>query len=252
MKTKRFRLKAIGDGTVSAVIATLNVKDHHGEVTLPGAFGAQEVPIVPTHNWRSVPLGKAKIREVGTEAIADMQFNLESDAGREWFSALKFDYENGKSLQQYSYGFDVLEGGEETHAGEPTYMLKKLTVFEVSPVLVGAGINTRTLAVKSGASMEQQFEDVEAALVSASGFCDRVKALATLRGEEGKEGRILSKANRDRLSRLKDLIGGVTSGIETLLGDSDRSDEGLPVDEIGQLMAETEAVKAKGDARLRA
>ena len=255
-KRKQFRVKAVSaKGEVTAVFATLNVKDHDGDVTLPGAFGEQSVPIVPTHNWGSVPLGKAKIREDGDDAIAKMQFNLDSSAGREWFSALKFDFETDP-LQEYSYAFDVLESGKGDHEGEAVQFLKKLKVFEVSPVLLGAGVNTRTLAVKSGiAPMELQFEETEAALVLVSEFSNRVKALATLRADEGKGGRALSKSNRGRLSRLQNLLGDIKSDIEKLLGASDEpkddGDPGLSVDEIETLRAETLSTTVAGDAQLR-
>ena len=151
MHTKRLRLKGLGDGVVTAVFATLNVKDHDGDVTLPGAFGDQEAPILPTHDRSAMPLGKAIIREEKAEAIAELHFNLDTAAGRDWFSALKFDFENGTPRQEYSYGFDVLEREGGMFNGEPVQLLKKLKVHEVSPVLLGAGISTRTVAVKAGA-----------------------------------------------------------------------------------------------------
>ena len=151
MKTKKFRLKRIEDaaGEVTAVIATLNVKDHDGDVTLPGAFGEQEAPIVPTHDWGSVPLGKAMIREDGDDVVARMQFNLDIGDAQKWYSALKFDFENGRPLQEYSYGYEILEADRGERDGERVQFLKKLKTVEVSPVLLGAGINTRTLEVKA-------------------------------------------------------------------------------------------------------
>ena len=231
MKTKKFRLKQIEDaaGEVNAVIATLNVKDHDGDVTLPGAFGEQEVPIVPTHNWGSVPLGKAKIREDGDDVVAEMRCNLDIEDGRKWYSALKFDFENGPPKQEYSYGYDILESDRGTQDGEPVQLLKKLKVIEVSPVMLGAGKYTRTLEVKhkenpngadswSGMTMEQHAESVERALQS---FVDRSKALAALRE---KEGRTLSRANKERLSRLRGMIAGIGQDIDTLLSESDADD----------------------------
>ena len=104
-KTKKFSIKGVDEekGEVTAVIATLNVVDHDKDVTEPGAFGTQEAPILPTHTWSSVPLGKAHISEVKNEAIAQMKFNLDIPAAADWFRALKFDIDQGPPLQEYSY-----------------------------------------------------------------------------------------------------------------------------------------------------
>ena len=156
METKIFQVKQVDDtGQVSAVFATLNVIDHDEEVTRPGAFGSQEAVIVPTHDWHSVPLGKGLLRESNHEAIGDMKFNLEIPIAKEWHSALKFDLENGTPLQQWSYGFDVLQESKGEFEGRQVRFLEKLKVHEISPVLLGAGINTRTLAVKEHPDLEK-------------------------------------------------------------------------------------------------
>lgn len=146
-----------GAGQVSIVLATLGEPDHDGDVTLPGFFGRQTAAILPSHDFSSVPLGKAAIREQGSEAVADLQFNLKIDAAADWFEAIRYDFENGPSLQQYSYGFSVLDGGSRpgNFKGGAVRYLQPLTngapgvaVHEISPVLLGAGLRTRTLAVK--------------------------------------------------------------------------------------------------------
>lgn len=146
-----------GDGTVSVVMATLNEIDSDGDVTEPGFFGRQTAQIVPTHDWAHVPLGKAHIREVGNEAIAELQFNLDVPAAADWYKAIRYDFENPPALQEYSYGFDILPGGSRygQHKGQPVRFLQPLPngrpgvrVVEVSPVMRGAGVGTRTLAVK--------------------------------------------------------------------------------------------------------
>ena len=150
MDYKSFQIKQLeGDGTGSAVFATLNVVDKDGDVTLPGAFGKQTVVIVPTHNWSSVPLGKGTTREAGDEAIVDFKLNLDSPTAKEWHSALKFDLAEGQQKQEWSYGFDILEESRGEFEGEQVRFLKSLRVHEASPVLVGAGVNTRTLALNS-------------------------------------------------------------------------------------------------------
>ncbi len=226
--TKRFQVKEVkGDkGEILAVIATLNVIDHDGDVTLPGAFGEQEAAIQPAHGWMAPALGKAAISETSTEALANMKFNLEMPSGKEWYQALKFDFETGAApLQEYSYGYDPIEADPGVFDGQDVRFLKKLKVFEVSPLLLGAGINTRTLAVKSGIvpvadlnTLTDEFDNLETLLAGISGFYGRAKALAAMRA---KEGRSLSGANRERLGRLFGAVNTIRDEIQKFLEDTD-------------------------------
>jgi hypothetical protein len=173
--TKTFRIKSIDDakGEVSAVIATLNVKDHDGDVTLKGAFGEQEAQIVPTHDWGSVPLGRAVISEKGDDVVAKMRFNLDIPDAQKWYSAIKFDFDAGKPLQEYSYGYEIKKSDKGEFKGERVLFLKELRVIEVSPVLLGAGIDTGTLSVKkrgnkAWAEVAGSWEAIQRALRNAA------------------------------------------------------------------------------------
>ena len=135
------------DGSAIVVFATLNVVDKDGDITLPGAFGEQTVKIQPAHDWSAPNIGMAKIREVKDEVIADMKFYLNTAGGREWYETIKANYENDIQ-QEYSYGFNILQEDRRDVDGRNVRGLLKLKVHEVSPVLLGAGENTRTLAVK--------------------------------------------------------------------------------------------------------
>lgn len=137
-------------GTGLARIATLDVIDADGDLTVKGAFGEQHVQVLPVHNWGSVPLGKARVFEKGNEALAEFKLNLETVIGKEWHTALLFDLNNGKPIQDWSYGFTVEEASfEERDDVGRVRILEKLTVHEVSPVVVGSGVDTGTLAIKS-------------------------------------------------------------------------------------------------------
>lgn len=144
----RVEIKSEEQGTVRAVFATLNVVDLDGDVTLPGAFrDSQEVRISAYNHtsWRdALPVGKGTIREVGNEAILEGRFFLATTAGRDTFEVVK---EIG-DLQEWSYGFDIIDAERGTFDGQDVQFLRSLDVHEVSPVLLGAGVDTRTLAVK--------------------------------------------------------------------------------------------------------
>jgi hypothetical protein len=145
------QVKSAENGEVSAVFSTFNVADSDGDVTLPGAFdhGAQVVISSYNHtSWGGAnPVGKGVIRTTNSEAILDGKFFMDTTAGRETFAVVKGLAESG--LGEWSYGFETLDSEPGEHNGRNVKFLKRLKVFEVSPVLRGAGVNTRTLAVKA-------------------------------------------------------------------------------------------------------
>ena len=205
MEKKNFSLKEESldeAGVGRAVISTLDVVDKDGDVTLPDAFGSQPTVVLPTHDWQSIPLGKGTVREEGDEAVVDFKLNLESPTAKEWYSFFKFDMENGESLQEWSYGFDVLASSKGERDGKAVRFIEEVKVYEVSPVLVGAGINTRTVGIKSnGVKLEDQFKELEFLFAKVKDFSRRIKSLAKLRQDEGRQ---LSHTNIERLHWLNE------------------------------------------------
>lgn len=154
MDSKRLRdvqIKNADKGTVSAVFSTLNVVDHDGDVTLPGAFDDGAPVVISSYQHTSwggaLPVGKGVIRTTKSETVLDGQFFLDTAGGRDTFTVVKALAESG--LGEWSYGYDVVEADRGQFDGRDVQFLKRLKVHEVSPVLVGAGVNTRTLAAKS-------------------------------------------------------------------------------------------------------
>jgi hypothetical protein len=145
------KIKNADSGTFSAVFSTFNVRDHDGDVTLPGAFEEGALGNHPAYNhtsWGgSRPVGKGVIRTTRSEAVVDGQFFMDTTDGRETFAVVKGLAESG--LGEWSYGFEVLESEPGKHDGVAAKFLKRVKIFECSPVLRGAGLNTRTLAVKA-------------------------------------------------------------------------------------------------------
>jgi|CXWL01.1.fsa_nt_gi hypothetical protein len=198
----------LAKGMISVVFATMGVWDKDGDMAMPGFYGEQDVALLPTHDWSHVPLGKGKTREEGNQAIADIQMNLELQSAKDWLSAIKFDLKVGKPIQEYSYGFKVLEGGSRMGEGlgRQGRILQPREdgtpgskIWEVSPVLVGAGEKTGTISAK--AAGKTFVDESQAVLDAADGLVERAKALAALREKEGRE---LSAPNRERLAALAD------------------------------------------------
>jgi len=211
-KSIQVELKEDKEGSFIAKIATLNVIDKDGDETVPGAIEIGKEVLVSAYmhgSWMGgLPVGKAVLSESKDALLADGEFNLKTETGREHYEAVKF---SGK-LQEWSYGFKVDESEEETRDGQKIRVLKKVTIFEISPVLLGAGMETATLAIKEAG---KTFSDEgEAVLAAVESFIARTKSLADLRQ---KEGRVLSSANRDRMKKLLGMLSGVASDLKELL-----------------------------------
>lgn len=161
------------DWSGRAVIAMLGVADHDGDLLARGSVGTQTAVLLPTHSWDSVPLGRAVVKEIGSELVAEFRFNPDIEDARAWFSALKFDFEFDHPLQEWSFGFLVKESRKEFRDGRYVRVIDELTVVEVSPVLLGAGVGTHTECIggtcktrKHSKELQQFDEDVENSLAS--------------------------------------------------------------------------------------
>jgi len=141
-------VKNADKGEVQAVFSTFNEVDHDRDVTRPDAFTAGAAVKISAYGHAShnavLPVGKGKIRTTPREAILDGQFFLDTTAGRDTFTTVK---EMG-DLQEWSYGYDPVKFSFGEFNGEKVRFLEQVNVVEVSPVLQGAGVNTRTLGVK--------------------------------------------------------------------------------------------------------
>jgi hypothetical protein len=156
----RVEVKDTDRGEVAAVFSTLAPAiDSDGDVTVREAFddGADVIVSAYGHaSWQggtgALPVGKGRIRTSSTEAIVEAQFFLSTTAGRDTFEVVK----QLGARQQWSFGFDVLDSDEGVYGGRKVRVLKRLAVHEVSPVLIGAGVNTRTLATKAATGMSPE------------------------------------------------------------------------------------------------
>lgn len=152
--TKNFTRVAIKDaeqGLVEAVFSTFDVVDKDGDVTRKGAFtdGASVVMSAYGHkSWDGeLPIGVGTIEERGDVAVFKGQFLMDTQHGADAFRTVKALSDAG--LQEWSYSLQNVEAERGTIDGKAVRILKKIEVKEVSPVLVGAGVDTRTLSTKA-------------------------------------------------------------------------------------------------------
>lgn len=131
--------------------------DAHGDLYAPGAFTDGEPVIVSPWNHTSMsfvpPVGKGTIRAYADRAEATVEF-FDTAAGIEAHRTLR---ELG-ALAEWSYGFDILDSEPTTWNDSRARLLKRLHVFEVSPVWQGAGRDTGTLDVTGPKDVDAERE----------------------------------------------------------------------------------------------
>lgn len=157
MTTKAFRpdvVKANGHGGVEAIFSVFGNIDADGDVVDPRAFDHMygiEVPMSSYNHgsWGAgasgLPIGKGVIRAEAGHAVFTASF-FDTQAARDTREVLK----GLGALGEWSFGLDVVEHEPGSVDGQRVRMLKRVDVFEVSPVLKGANPATQTLAVKTG------------------------------------------------------------------------------------------------------
>lgn len=196
----RVQVKDATTGEVEAVFATLGVKDHDGDIILPGAIKDGTAVAISAFGhsvWKGAPpAGVGTIHEEGDELILKGRYFLDTDHGRNDFHTVKGLAEAGKG--EWSFGLVNIEATKGTHNGVNGNLIKSVDVPEVSPVFIGAGINTRTLVAKSAAieALTQAGIDADdaARMVAGEAVKQYASSLASLLRAAGRE-----RWNRDTL-----------------------------------------------------
>jgi HK97 family phage prohead protease len=181
-------IKDAEKGRVTAVFSTFGVIDKDGDVTEKGAIKDGTKVRISAYNhgsWQgALPVGKGVIRVDGKEARLEGEFFMNTTHGRDTFETVKALSEDGQ--QEWSYGFKVRKDAPGEVEGKRVRVLKELDVYEVSPVMIGAGVGTRTLAIKSEAT-DQLVELIRKALPYQGDDEDRPRRRRRRRDEEDED-----------------------------------------------------------------
>ena len=164
-KTLKLEVKDVDQGLVEAVFSTFNVIDHDGDVLLEGAFEDGAKVRISAYGHRSwmgaLPVGRGTIRAEKDRAVLEGQFFLSTEAGKETFEVIK---EMGE-LQEWSYSLDDVETALVSDLPDDLQgairAIRKVQVYEVSPVMAGASLGTETLSVKEQRAEENDDEAKE-------------------------------------------------------------------------------------------
>ena len=144
-------------GQVEAVFSIFNSLDSDGDVVMPGAvksgFKNDQVPMVWSHKW-DMPIGKGTINKITIKQFSKVSSLWTQSLVKKLITLLK----NMGDMQQWSFGYKVNDSDfgkadDKTGGDSNARYLKDLTVYEVSPVLVGANQDTYTLAIKSNTEL---------------------------------------------------------------------------------------------------
>jgi HK97 family phage prohead protease len=203
MLTKNMTVTEMGEtGKGLAILARLSEIDHDGDTYAKGAFswkGDQWCPLIHHHDRYQMPFGKARVYEEGDVAYAELHLNLETSTGADWHKALLFDLATGKAVQEYSYGFDVIDADYNITADRRTRVLKQLDVHEVSTVIRGAGRGTGTLSMKA---------------LKEAGFAPLIAGLGELAEALGGDPASLSATGRKQLEEIHATLGKALNPVD--------------------------------------
>lgn len=146
----RVEIKDADKGEVDLVFSTFDSLDSDGDVTLAGAFeDGKKVPVSAYGHtsWEgALPVGIATLRQTPKEGQANARFFLDTPDGAATFKTVQRLHKEG--IGEWSYGYVPEEFHFGDWEGSQARFLTKVAVDEVSPVLKGAGVGTRTLQAK--------------------------------------------------------------------------------------------------------
>ena len=172
IKSIDLEIKNDEKGEVAAVFSVFDKIDSDGDIVTAGSiksgFKSGDVPMVWAHKW-DMPIGKGQISQDNDKATFKGQFFMDTESGKEAYNLVKAMGD----LQQWSFGFKVddSEYGKLKKDGEEEQdvrYLKGLTVYEVSPVLVGANQETYTMAIKSNTELLEELSEEKAVMTTES------------------------------------------------------------------------------------
>lgn len=210
-KTYPARIKATGpddglaEGQFRALVSVFGNKDAYGDVVVPGAFtetlqewgdSGDSIPVYWSHQMNDPDLNigyvvEAEETDQGLEVLAQLDLDAEaSPKARQAYRLLK-----GRRVTQFSFAYDVVDGGPVEKDGDSYNELRKLRLYEVGPTPIGANPATELLAVK--AQIDALTADVKAGRVlSAKNESTLREALAAL---------------QDSARQIKDVLAAVSS-----------------------------------------
>jgi HK97 family phage prohead protease len=179
MKETRMRVKAgpedgLKEGQFEAYASVFGNKDSYGDVVVKGAFAetltgwkdsGNLIPLLFGHNMSDPDYNIGHVEDAKEDdhgLLTLNQLDLENPKAAQTYRLIK-----GRRINQMSFAYEVLEGGfatrqkdadDEDSDKEEYFELRKLKLYEVSVVPIGANQETEITAVKAAALAEAQLQ----------------------------------------------------------------------------------------------
>jgi HK97 family phage prohead protease len=182
LKNTQIRVKAgpedgLKEGQFEAYASVFGNKDSYGDVVIPGAFAdtlsgwkdsGNLIPLLFGHNMSDPDYNIGQVddaKEDDRGLLTLNQLDLENPKAVQTYRLIK-----GRRINQMSFAYEVLEGGYATRQKDPKgedgpdnqeeyFELRKLKLYEVSVVPIGANQETEITAVKAAELAERAFAD---------------------------------------------------------------------------------------------
>ena len=205
IKNQSVKIKAgpadgLADGQFAAYASVFGNKDSYGDVVMPGAFvdsiaewaaSGSPIPLLFAHNMSDPDYNIGHVVTAVEDdhgLLVTAELDLENPKAVQTYRLLK-----GKRITQMSFAYDVLDGGSVTEtvdgADDMHYELRKLKIYEVSVVPLGANQETEILAVKAA---------IDALTGEKAGRVYAVKHIDSLRTAQEAIGAVIAAAEADQ------------------------------------------------------
>jgi HK97 family phage prohead protease len=227
-------IKAAGEqdgtdnGEFEAIVATYDL-DSYGDKIVPGAFKdtlaewaakGDPIPVIWSHMSYDpdAHIGVVEEAEERAEGLwVKGRLDLDQPKAAQVYRLLK-----GRRVTQFSFAYDVEEGAWIEQKDErPYYELRKLSLYEVGPCLIGVNQETELLAVKGRDGRDLQLA-VHGHMSPEESDALRV-AVEVAMG--AKAGRVLSAKNEESLKGALDKIGAGVADVKSVLAALGKDDE---------------------------
>ena len=145
------------EGVIEAYASIFGNKDSYGDIVMPGAFldtlaeweaSGNVIPLLYGHDFHDPysnigAVTSAEEDAKGLKIVA--QFDMDNPKAKQVFNLVA-----RKRITQMSFAYEVVEGESVTTEDDWHYEIRKVKLYEVSVVPIGANQETAITAVKSG------------------------------------------------------------------------------------------------------
>lgn len=145
------------EGVIEAYASIFGNKDSYGDVVMPGAFtdtiaewaaSDNVLPLLYGHDFHDPysnigAVTSAEEDAKGLKIVA--QFDMDNPKAKQVFNLVA-----RKRITQMSFAYEVVEGESVTTEDDWHYEIRKVKLYEISVVPIGANQETAITAVKSG------------------------------------------------------------------------------------------------------